>query len=579
MRVKILIGFALAVIFGAGIVAVSYQSLARTVVLEERVKRAHTILKHLDELTKSLIEVEAAQRTYLLTDEERLLEIVDSASQDALEELAELRELTLDSPGHLERLDVLNPLVRQQIAHIHEVVALKRAKGLAAARDEIGSARTLAINDKIQGIVTQMQNEEKSLLAAGELGSKENSRRTVHVLVLGSAIGFVLLMTVTWLLIRESNARAKIEETLVQSNHALTRTVRALASKTSETRLLGETGDLLQSCGDLDEARDVLGHLIPQLLPGDSGGLYLLRVPDQLLEPLTTWGENEPAAKPFGPDDCWALRRGRVHSAEIPGGDLICRHLADSFTGRSLCLPLVAQNQAYGLLHILHAAARTEGNAARSDAEIAEYDELTHRVADRLSLALANIRLRDSLRNQAIRDPLTGLFNRRYMEESLERELRRSVRRDRPVSVIMIDLDHFKEFNDRYGHPTGDALLRSLGSFLAQQVREEDIACRYGGEEFLLVAPEAALEVARDRAERIREQFKNMSLLHRMEGIEPATLSAGVAAYPENGSVPEALIRAADRALYIAKNSGRDRVVVARPGDQVSLQLVTQSKS
>jgi diguanylate cyclase (GGDEF)-like protein len=253
--------------------------------------------------------------------------------------------------------------------------------------------------------------------------------------------------------------------------------------------------------------------------------------------------------------------------------------LTDTFTGSSRCLPLVAQNQAYGLLHILHGGAGPTEGAVRSDEEIAEYEELTDRIAERLSLALANIRLRDTLRNQAIRDPLTGLFNRRYMEESLERELRRSVRHDRPVSVIMIDLDQFKDFNDRHGHPTGDALLRSLGSFLQEQLREEDIACRYGGEEFLLVVPEAPLEVARERADRIRERFKNLAWLHRMEGIEPVTLSAGIAAYPEHGSVPEALIRAADRALYIAKNSGRDQVVVARPGDQVSLHLVSQRES
>ena len=574
MQTRILIGFALVVIFGAGIVTVSYQSISRTIVLQERVRHANAILGHVNGLANDLAEVEAAQRAYLLTDEERFLRTADSASEAALEELAGLHELTQDRPNQQQRLSALNQLVRDRLAHLDEFAALKRSEGIAGARNELRNEQVLA--DKIQITAAQLQNEEKALLEATEAESKENSRRTVRVLILGSAAGFLLLTTMTWLLIRQSKARTRIEETLVQSNEALTRTVRALASKTGETRLLGETGDLLQSCLNLNEARDVLHHLMPQVLPGDSGGLYILKNPEQLMQPLTTWGQGEPDAKAFGPEDCWALRRGRPHNVEIPGSNLICRHLNESFNGRSRCLPLVAQNQAYGLLHVLHNESTALPSGGRSEAEIAEYEELTDRVAERISLGLANIRLRDSLRDQAIRDPLTGLFNRRYMEESLERELRRSIRHDRPVAVIMIDVDRFKQFNDRYGHPNGDALLRSLGRFLVEQVREEDIACRYGGEEFLLVAPEAALEVARDRADRIREQFKTLSLMQRMEVAEPVTLSAGIAAYPEHGSVPEALIRAADRALYIAKHSGRDQVVVARPGDQVSLRLVSQ---
>ncbi|HXZ12725.1 MAG TPA: diguanylate cyclase [Candidatus Sulfotelmatobacter sp.] len=574
MRTRILIGFALVVIFGAGIVTVSYQRIARTIVLQERVRHASAILEHVNGLANDLAEVEAAQRAYLLTDEEQFLKAADSASEASLEELASLHELAQDRPSQQQRLNALNELVRERLAHLDEFAALKRSEGIAGARNELRNEQALA--DKIRSTAAELQKEEKALLESIEAESKENSRRTARVLILGSGTGFLLLTTVAWLLIRQSKARTRIEETLVQSNEALTRTVRALASKTGETRLLGETGDLLQSCLNLNEARDVLHHLMPQLLPGDSGGLYVLKNPEQLMQPLTTWGQGEPDAKAFGPEDCWALRRGRPHNVEVPGSNLICRHLNESFTGKSRCLPLVAQNQAYGLLHILHNEKTAAPRGGRPEAETGEYEELTDRVAERISLGLANIRLRDSLRDQAIRDPLTGLFNRRYMEESLERELRRSIRHDRPVAVIMIDVDHFKQFNDRYGHPNGDALLRSLGRFLVEQVREEDIACRYGGEEFLLVAPEAALEIARDRADRIREQFKTLSLMQRMEVMEPVTLSAGIAAYPEHGSVPEALIRAADRALYIAKHSGRDQVVVARPGDQVSLRLVSK---
>lgn len=183
-------------------------------------------------------------------------------------------------------------------------------------------------------------------------------------------------------------------------------------------------------------------------------------------------------------------------------------------------------------------------------------------VADIVSLALANLKLRETLRNQAIRDPLTGLFNRRYMEESLKREMYRAMRRGTKLGIIMLDIDHFKRFNDTYGHAAGDALLQELGNFLQARIRKEDIACRYGGEEFTLILPDSSLEDTRRRAEELREEVKHLHVRYNGEPIGNVTLSLGVAVFPDHGETAETVLQTADWALYLAKEKGRDQVVV-----------------
>jgi diguanylate cyclase (GGDEF)-like protein len=183
--------------------------------------------------------------------------------------------------------------------------------------------------------------------------------------------------------------------------------------------------------------------------------------------------------------------------------------------------------------------------------------------ANLTALVLDNAKLREALREQSIRDPLTGLFNRRYMEEALKQHLSRVTRHLHPLGVIMLDIDHFKRINDAYGHGAGDALLRELGRLFKTHVRVEDIACRYGGEEFVLIMPDASLEAAQQRAEYLRQAVKKLQVQHDGQSHEGITVSLGVAAYPEHGRTQDSVLRAADAALYDAKRKGRDRVVVA----------------
>ncbi len=167
------------------------------------------------------------------------------------------------------------------------------------------------------------------------------------------------------------------------------------------------------------------------------------------------------------------------------------------------------------------------------------------------------------LRDLSIRDHLTTLFNRRYLDETLEREIQRAARSQAQLGIIMMDIDHFKRFNDKYGHAAGDELLKEMGKLLYAHIRMADIACRYGGEEFVLVLPDASLEVSRQRAERLRQEVKQLRLKIKNQNMGAITVSLGVAVFPDNGSSGKALLKSADAALYLAKRAGRDRVVMA----------------
>jgi len=184
-------------------------------------------------------------------------------------------------------------------------------------------------------------------------------------------------------------------------------------------------------------------------------------------------------------------------------------------------------------------------------------------MTDRVGPALANLKLRDTLRELALRDALTGLYNRRYLDDVLNRELHRAQRNGKPVAVVMIDIDHFKHFNDKYGHDAGDFVLSALARAITKSIRPSDIACRYGGEELVVVLAEANLECARARAEQMRLAIRDTHLTHLGQTLPAPTASFGVAVSPANGMTPADLLKAADQALYRAKEEGRDRVCVA----------------
>ena len=346
---------------------------------------------------------------------------------------------------------------------------------------------------------------------------------------------------------------------LKEAHDRLNQALRASERQVREAARLSEAIDILQSCQTVDEAFAIAANTLPTLVSADRGALYMTSPSRDKVEAVALWGDDPKADKVFAPDQCWGLRRGKLHVVDDPASPLRCGHVGASEGNSYLCLPLVAQGEALGVLHLECKRPSTPGG---DDDPMPGLVRQAVAVGERLSLAIANLRLRDALRRQSIRDPLTGLFNRRYMEESLEREFRRAVRLEQPVSVVMLDIDRFKRFNDTFGHQAGDTMLRAIGELLHRCTRAEDVACRYGGEEFAIISTGSAVADATQWAERVREELKHVVVKHAGQVMGTVTLSFGIACYPEHGDTADKLIQAADQALYRAKTAGRDQVVV-----------------
>ena len=341
---------------------------------------------------------------------------------------------------------------------------------------------------------------------------------------------------------------------LVHTSQELHASLQVLEKTHKEDSLIAELVDLLQSCRTTKESVDILRLFGQKLFPADCGAVYSYRASRNLLELAVAWGSHHPDAM-IDPEHCWALRRGRQHLVEPTDVSLQCRHL-EGAPLHSLCIPMMAQGEATGVL-MLRAGAAGDKIISPDSLRIAPI------VAEQIALALSNLDLRDKLRDQAIRDPLTGLFNRRYFEETAERELHRAECRDAGAAVIVIDIDYFKRFNDTHGHDAGDAVLKKFAMLLQSKARVEDIACRHGGEEFALLLSGVPLETAVSRAGQLREAVKDLELRYRGDTLGTISISCGIAAFPDHGRSLSELMSAADRALYSAKHEGRDRVVAA----------------
>jgi diguanylate cyclase (GGDEF)-like protein len=421
----------------------------------------------------------------------------------------------------------------------------------------------VAVSIVLAGIVSRavvIRPIEELRDAAQQLGQgKMDTRIPIHSKdELGElAISFNLMADDFTRLIEE---RGQAQDKLSEAHEELKNSMEELKFRNRQAGTLSEMAELLQSCFTIEEASGVIASSAQKLFPEFSGALLVFSASRNVLEAVSTWGQSSPAERVFSPNDCWALRRGRLHHSNSSEGAVRCSHFGADSRPPSLCTPLMAHGESLGILCLVTKPIGSMG----APASISEFDtQLTVSMAEQASLSFANLKLRDKLRYQSIRDPLTGLFNRRFLDESLERELSVAIRKNRSLGVIMLDVDRFKKFNDLFGHDAGDTVLRELGDYLTKFIRRGDLACRYGGEEFTLILPESSLEETRRRAEELRTSFQQLSIKHKDIVLGKVTLSLGVAALPDNGTTAVELMAAADRALLRAKEEGRDRVLVA----------------
>jgi diguanylate cyclase (GGDEF)-like protein len=355
--------------------------------------------------------------------------------------------------------------------------------------------------------------------------------------------------------------RKQAEEKLKQAQETLSIINNKLEERNRQNSLLSEMGELLQSCSTVQEVPTIVNSSVANLFPGTDGALFLLNNSRTDLQSVARWGDfpEDVDNNIFVPDACWGLRQGRAYAVEDMKIGPICPHLKQTSSTAYLCLPLIGKGETLGLLHL-----GTKRLVQEDDTQwnIAELKETAVIFAEYLSLAIANIKLSEKLASQSIRDTLTGLFNRRYMEETSQREILRAARKQTKIGIIMVDIDHFKQVNDTYGHEAGDEFLIKLADFFKLKTRGSDIACRYGGEEFILILPESSVEETYKRADYLREEIKKMKVYFRDQLLPSITLSFGIATYPDHGTDIDELIRVADTALYKAKEEGRDRVIV-----------------
>jgi diguanylate cyclase (GGDEF)-like protein/PAS domain S-box-containing protein len=379
---------------------------------------------------------------------------------------------------------------------------------------------------------------------------KDGTEFPMEVLLNPINSGQGILMVV----IRDITEPRRTAEDVRKTNDELMTLVTELQRRDREMQSLISMDDLLQSCTSQEDTYKVIDFAAAELFERHAGCLAVLQASGQYLEVVARWGAAPLTDPIFSLDDCWALRRGQLHEIANAETGLLCRHFVGHPNTRYLCIPLTVQGEILGVFCLAGAPADT------SEHQIGQL-QLAVTVSESIKLSLSNLKLREKLRAEAIHDPLTGLFNRRYLEETLIRELHRARRRSSPLCLAMLDLDNFKRFNDTHGHEAGDTLLRELGRLMREKLRKSDISCRYGGEEFVIVLPDSSLLDAEQRIEQIRTQLKEAQIQHGGEFLPAPTVSAGVTQADEHNFDPGGLLRAADKALYTAKNAGRDRVI------------------
>lgn len=342
---------------------------------------------------------------------------------------------------------------------------------------------------------------------------------------------------------------------LEEANKQLREWANLLEKQNQDRILLEYLIGFVQACLNSQEAYHTLGDLIQPLFPNCSGAIFIRDESNDYMEMVASWGDIHSKTN-FPSNQCWALRRGKPHNVTENQGNLFCFHVQDfALPAQTICLPMIAKGEAFGLLFL----------STQEPGLLDEYKQhLAYILGEQLSISLANLYLQEKLQVESVRDSLTGLFNRRYLEESLKRELDIAKRKNYPVVIMMIDLDHFKYFNDTYNHALGDKVLQAFSKILKSKIRTSDIACRYGGEEFTVILPEVSLEEAKKRAEVFRNEIRKITIEYHQEMISGITASFGIAAFPTHGQTGQDVIHWADIALYEAKEKGRDRIIVAQ---------------
>lgn len=557
------------------------------------------VIETTERALSALREAESGQRGFVLTHNADYARSLADSIGRSNRDIARVVTLTRDNPLQHARARDIARLMADRSAMLRRPLDLGRAGDFADATVLIAGGRGRELMDAVAVRAQSFLEEERQLQATRNEAAKQRLMRGKWLALIGASfvaalvvLGFALLIrgirrpadtimrAMTDLgrgektridarmgsrefsqLARGYNIMAdRLELAVVEqvdsqqqlkvANAELHRNGETLRERGDVIELLGGMAHRMQAARTDDELAQIIHVFVPRVLPGIAGALYAHNNSRNLLVPIAGWGGVAIDQDGFAPDQCWALRRGQSHYVTEPGGDIVCGHAhADEVYH---CEPLLAGGEVIGVLYL----------RGRIDAE--GRFRLTV-LSENIASALVNHRLQRSLREQTIRDPLTGLFNRRYMEETLTLEIARASRSGAPLSLVMCDVDHFKRFNDEFGHDAGDAVLQAVAAEMRSRFRDGDVICRFGGEEFTIIAPGTSAEALMSRVEKVRQAISELNVTQKGRTLGSTSMSFGIATWSKSMAKDgSTLIQAADAALYQAKRDGRNRALISQ---------------
>jgi diguanylate cyclase (GGDEF)-like protein len=497
---------------------------------------------------------EAGQRGFLITSDLRFLEPYFQGSSAVGAHIRALRILVIDNPAQLANVDQLALAVDRRFADMAKAVEAHSAGNTELAKDFVGENSAGPVSAELQRTIRTIGQLEDDLLQERQ-GEAQLSQYAAFLALAGFiSATLILLLILYYLAKREIRQRAESAQSLETAAKDLQENAIALTRERNEVSRLNEVSNFLQSCDSFSEISTLAGPFMQTLFPDCGGAIHVTASSRNRLDRLTWWGNHE-ISQYFSPQQCWALRRGQMHVHAENSVSPQCEHLSVTTTNpHTLCVPLVAHGETLGLLTLIT-------SAAEQGCETFEVTRLAEMVARQIGLTLANIRLRESLNEQAIRDPMTNTFNRRYLDIVAEKEIAKAKRFGRDICIVMIDIDHFKRFNDTHGHQAGDTAIITVTQYLQTHIRDTDWLFRYGGEEFLLILSDTAASDATERLNELRKGISELPILHEGHVIPPVTISCGIASFSGSADTFEDVVAEADEALYRAKQTGRNQVV------------------
>ncbi|WP_312136302.1 diguanylate cyclase [Brevundimonas sp. BH3] len=573
------------------------------------VMHSSQIIQAMEETMAGLRDAESGQRGYVLTQNPGLAQSFERRIEDARQSYGQLYELTKDNPVQNRRVREFGVLMDERVELMNTPLQMARQNAFNEARTAISEGRGHETMNALVLIAQDFLNEEEAIRDKRIMSAERRLAWGRGLALFGGPLIALLTLLLSAMAISriryptrvldaamtrfgQGEMDARVEEKMGSKEFdRLAHGYNAMAQKLETTsaaqerskaelrrvhdellassQTLKERGEVMELLGAMshrmqatrtdEELAEVISIFVPRVMPDLPGALYAYNNSRNLLVPMSVWGEPRDVGQSFAPDKCWALRRGQEHYVSGKGKDVVCDHVHEDVVAYH-CEPLLASGEVIGVLYmdgILDSEARFRMSV----------------LVENIASAMTNRRLQRDLKEQTIRDPLTGLFNRRYMEEALALEVARASRADTPLCVVMCDVDHFKRFNDEYGHDAGDAVLALVASELGERFRDGDIVCRYGGEEFTIIAPGTTKEDLLRRVENVREAMSKLSPRLRNQLLGSITMSFGISQWnPDMERTGADLLKHADAALYQAKRDGRNRTVMYEAGALTSAE-------